>query len=59
MYRIEAVDKGKVGYRCRANDVVADTVYSLFLLLVYAEIVFVFGVELVVGSKLNLVQLSY
>ena len=52
MYRFEAVDKGKVGYRCRANDVVANTVYSLFSLLVYTEIVFIFGVELVIGDKL-------
>ena len=29
------------------------------MLLVYAQIVFVFGVELVVGSELDLVQLSY
>jgi hypothetical protein len=55
VYRVEAVDEWKVGYRCRANDVVADTVYSLFLLLVYAEIVLVFGIELVVGSELKCV----
>src|SRR6266566_3341610 len=44
-----------VGYRCRANNVVAGIVYSLFLLLVYAEIVLVFGIEPVVGSELVLV----
>jgi hypothetical protein len=55
VYCIEAVDEWKVGYRCSANDVVADIVYSLFSLLVYAEIVFVFGVELVIGSELDLV----
>ena len=36
MYRVDAVDEWKVGYRCAANDVVADVVYSLFFLLVYA-----------------------
>ena len=55
MCRVEAVDEWKVGYRCRANDVVADIVYSLFSLLIYIEIVFIFGVELVIGSELNLV----
>ena len=55
MYHIKAVDKGKVGYRCGANDVVADIVYSLFSLLVYAEIVLIFSIELVVGGKLVLV----
>ena len=52
MYRVEAVNKWKVGYRYRANDVVADTVYSLFLLPIYMEIVFIFGIELVIGGKL-------
>ena len=55
VYRIEAVDEWKVGYQYGANDIVADIVYSLFSLLVYAEIVLVFGVELVVCSKLVLV----
>ena len=52
MYRVEAINEWKVGYQCRANDIVADTVYSLFSLLVYTEIVFVFGIELVVGGEL-------
>jgi len=55
VYRFQAIDKGKVSYRCRANDVVTDIVYSLFLLLVYAEIVFIFGIELIVGSELDLI----
>jgi hypothetical protein len=55
MYYIKAVNKGKVGYRCRANDIVADTVYSLFSLLVYIEIDFIFGVELIIDSELVLV----
>ena len=55
MYRFKAVNKGKVGYRCSANDVVADVVYSLFSLLVYAEIVLVFGIELIIGSELVLI----
>ena len=55
MYRIKAVNKGKVGYQYSTNDVVADIIYSLFSLLVYAEIVLVFGVELVVCSELVLV----
>jgi len=59
VYHVEAVDEWKVGYRYSANDVVADIVYNLFSLLVYAEIVFVFGVELIIGSEINLVQLSY
>ena len=59
MYRFQVINKGKVGYRCRANDVVTDIVYSLFLLLVYIEIVLIFGIELIVSSKLVLVQLSY
>ena len=53
MYCIKAVNKGKVGYRCRVNDVVADTVYSLFLFLIYTQIVFIFSVELVIGDKLG------
>ena len=52
MYRIEAVNKGKVGYRCRADDVVANIVYSLFFLLVYIEIVLIFGIELIIGNEL-------
>ena len=59
MYRFEAVDEGKVGYQCRLNDVVANIAYSLFSLLMYTEIVLVFGVELIIGSELVLVQLSY
>jgi hypothetical protein len=55
VYRVEVLDKWKVGYRCGANDVVADIVYSLFFLLVYAKIVLVFSVELIVGSELDLV----
>ena len=52
MYHIKAVNKGKVGYQCGTNNVVADIVYSLFSLLVYMEIVL--GIELVIGSKLVL-----
>ena len=59
VYRVKAIDEGKVGYRRRAHNVVADTVDSLLLLLVYAEIVLVFGIELTVDSELVLVQLGY
>ena len=53
MYRVEVVDKWKVGYRCGANDIVTDIVYSPFLLLVYIKIVFIFSIELVIGGKLT------
>jgi hypothetical protein len=52
VYRFEATKKGKVGYRYRPHDVIADVVYSLLLLLVYLEIVLVFRIELVIGDKL-------
>jgi len=55
VYRVEAVNKWKVVYRCGANDVIADIVYGLLLLLVYVEVVLVFCVELIICSKLNLV----
>jgi len=53
VYCIEVVNEWKVGYRCGLNDIVADIVYSPFLLLVYAKIVFVFSIELVVGGELT------
>ena len=53
MYRIEVVNKWKVGYRYGLNDIVTDIVYSPFLLLVYAKIVFVFSIELVIGGELT------
>ena len=59
MYHIEAVNKGKVGYRYGVNNVVADIAYSLFSLLVYVEIIFIFSIELIVYSKLVLVKLGY
>jgi hypothetical protein len=52
VYRFDAVDKRKVGYRCRSDDVVADVSYSLFLFLVYLEIVLIFSIELIIGSEL-------
>ena len=54
MYRVEAVDKGKVGYRYSTNNIGANTVYSLFLFLVYTEIILVFSIELIVNGKLVL-----
>ncbi len=55
MYCLQAVDEGKVGYRCGAYDVVADIADGLFLLLVYTEVVLVFGVQLIVCGELVLV----
>ena len=54
MYYVKAVNKGKVGYRYSINNVVADITYSLFLFLVYIEIVLVFSIELIVNSELVL-----
>ena len=59
VYHVKAIHKGKVGYRRHAHNVVADTIDSLLLLLVYAEIVLVFSIELTVDSELVLVQLGY
>ena len=55
MYYIKAVNKGKVGYRYCAYNVVTNIINSLFSFLVYAEIVFVFSIKLVIGSELVLV----
>jgi hypothetical protein len=54
VYRVKAVDKWKVGYCYRANDVIVDTAYSLFLLLIYTQVVFIFSVELIIDSELVL-----
>ena len=54
MYRVEAVNKGKVGYRYNANNIVTDIAYSLFLFLVYMEIILVFSIELIVDGELVL-----
>jgi hypothetical protein len=56
VYHIKAVDKGKVGYQCGTGDVVANITYSLFLLLVYTEVVLILGVQLIICGKLVLVQ---
>jgi len=53
VYRVEVIDEWKVGYRCSANDIVTNIVYSPFLLLVYAKIVFVFSIELVIYGELT------
>jgi hypothetical protein len=53
VYRAKVVNKWKVGYRCGTNDIVTNIVYSPFLLLVYAKIVFIFSIELVVGGELT------
>jgi hypothetical protein len=58
IYCVEAVDKGKVGYWRGAYNVITNVVNSLFLLLVYTEVVFIFGIELIIDSKLVLVQLG-
>ena len=55
MYRIKVVNKGKVGYQYKVNNIVADIVYSLFLFLVCIKFVFVFSIELIIDSKLVLV----
>jgi hypothetical protein len=59
MYHFEAVNEGKVGYQYRVNNVVVDTIYSLFLLFVYTEVIFVFGIELIINSELVLIKLGY
>ena len=55
MYCIKAVNKGKVGYRYYTYNIVANIINSLFLLLVYMEIILIFNIKLVIGSKLILV----
>ena len=55
MYRFEAVNKGKVGYRYRVKNIVTNIVYGLFSPLIYTEIVLIFGIELVIGNELDLV----
>ena len=59
MYRVKAINKWKVGHRYGVNNIVADIAYSLFLLLVYIEIIFIFSIELIIYSKLVLVKLGY
>jgi hypothetical protein len=55
MYYFKAVDKRKMGYRCGVNNIVINVIYGLFFLLMYTEIIFVFNIELIVGSELVLV----
>ena len=55
MYHIMAFNEGKVGYQYRANNVVTNIIYSLFLFLVCTKIVFIFSMELIVDSELALV----
>jgi len=52
VYHFEAVNKREVGYRCCANNVIANIIYGLLLLLVYADIVLIFSVKLIIGNKL-------
>jgi len=52
MYRFEAVNKREVGYQCYANDIIANIVCGLLLLLVYTDIILIFHVELIIGNKL-------
>jgi len=52
VYRFEVFNKREVGYQRRVDDIIADIVYGLLLLLVYAGIVLIFRVELIIGNKL-------
>ncbi len=55
VYCVKAVNKGKVGYQCSTDNIVADIDYGLFLFLIYIQVILIFSVQLIIGHKLFLV----